>query len=107
MTLTEALAMGKPVVYMVGTPAHCQFATCGPGLEFLIDLAGRYPDVTFVHAEVYSDPEGTEVAPAVDAIGLDYEPVIWVTDAAGVVRQRIDIVWDETDLEGLLASSLS
>jgi hypothetical protein len=106
VTLTDALARNKPVVYMIGTPAHCQFATCGPGLEFLIDVAASYPDVTFVHAEVYSDPEGTTVAPAVDAIGLDYEPVIWVTDASGIVRQRIDIVWDETDLVALLGSAL-
>ncbi|MGD9997989.1 MAG: hypothetical protein AB7L17_02335 [Ilumatobacteraceae bacterium] len=106
ITLTEALALGKPVVYMVGTPAHCQFATCGPGLEFLIDVAKSHPDVTFVHAEVYSDPEGTTVAPAVDAIGLDYEPVMWVTDAGGVVQRRIDIVWDESDLVTLLKSAL-
>jgi hypothetical protein len=63
--------------------------------------------VAFVHAEVYSDPAGTAVAPAVNAIGLDYEPVIWVTDAAGVVTQRIDIVWDADDLNELLAASLS
>jgi hypothetical protein len=63
--------------------------------------------VTFVHAEVYSDPEGTTVAPAVDALDLDYEPVIWVTDAGGVVRQRIDIVWDEADLTQLLKTSLA
>jgi hypothetical protein len=106
VTLSEALTAGKPVVYMIGTPAHCQFATCGPGLEFLIDVSTSYPDVTFVHAEVYSDPEGTTVAPAVDAIGLDYEPVIWVTDASGIVQQRIDIVWDETDLVAMLQSSL-
>jgi hypothetical protein len=107
VTLTDALAAGTPVVYMVGTPAHCQFATCGPGLEFLIDAAASYPGVTFVHAEVYSDPEGTTVAPAVDALDLDYEPVIWVTDASGVVRQRIDIVWDEADLTQLLKTSLA
>jgi hypothetical protein len=107
ITLTDALATGKQVVYMIGTPAHCRFATCGPGLEFLIDAAQTYTDVAFVHAEVYSDPAGTAVAPAVNAIGLDYEPVIWITDAAGVVTQRIDIVWDADDLNELLAASLS
>jgi hypothetical protein len=107
VTLTDALAMGKQVVYMIGTPAHCQFATCGPGLEFLIDAAKTYPDVAFVHAEVYSDPAGTAVAPAVDAIGLDYEPVIWITDATGVVTKRIDIVWDADDLNELLSTALA
>jgi hypothetical protein len=107
VTLSDAHASGKQVVYMIGTPAHCQFATCGPGLEFLIDAAKTYPDVTFVHAEVYSDPAGTSVAPAVGAIGLDFEPVIWIADATGVVTQRIDIVWDADDLNELLTAALS
>ncbi|MEI8240862.1 MAG: hypothetical protein WCI22_15725, partial [Actinomycetota bacterium] len=33
VTLTDALKQGKPVIYMVGTPAHCQTGTCAPGLE--------------------------------------------------------------------------
>lgn len=107
VSLTEALALGKPVVYMVGTPAHCEFATCGPGLEFLIDESKQYAAAaTFVHAEVYADPAATEVAPAVTALTLDYEPLIWVTDAAGMVVERIDIVWDAKELSAILASVL-
>ncbi|MEP4650166.1 MAG: hypothetical protein ABJ314_08280, partial [Ilumatobacter sp.] len=30
VTVTDALAIGKPVVYLIGTPAFCQTATCGP-----------------------------------------------------------------------------
>lgn len=108
VTLTDALSAGLPVVYMIGTPAHCQFATCGPGLEFLMELAPTYAGrATFVHAEVYADPAGTEVAPAVGAARLDYEPVIWVTDAAGTITRRIDIIWDQDELAGMLADSLA
>jgi hypothetical protein len=108
VTLTEALTTGKPVVYIVGTPAHCSTGTCAPGLEFLIESAATYgADVTFVHAEVYADPEGTMVAPAVEALALDYEPVIWVADATGTVTSRIDIVWDAAELETLLAAALA
>ena len=108
ITLTDALALGRPVVYIIGTPAHCQTATCGPGLEFLIQASKQYADIaTFVHAEVYADPEGTEVAPAVTEYTLDYEPVIWITDATGTVVRRIDIVWDADDLGQMLAESLS
>jgi hypothetical protein len=107
LTLTEALALGKPVVYLIGTPAHCQTATCGPGLEFLIDASKRFGDaVTFVHAEVYADPEATEAAPAVLEYTLDYEPVMWITDASGMVTRRIDIVWDADDLDEMLNASL-
>jgi Ca2+-binding RTX toxin-like protein len=107
VTLTEALAAGKPVVYIIGTPAHCATATCGPGLDFLMAAAEQYGDVaTFVHAEVYADPEATEVAPAVTAYTLDYEPVVWITDAEGTVVRRIDIVWDADELGEMLAASL-
>jgi hypothetical protein len=108
VTLSDALAAGKPVVYLVGTPAHCVTATCGPGLDFLIEVAKAYDGVaTFVHAEVYADPEATTVAPAVTASGLDYEPAIFVTDATGTIVRRIDIVWDQAELTELLADALS
>jgi hypothetical protein len=95
-------------VYLVGTPAHCVTATCGPGLDFLIEVAKAYDGVaTFVHAEVYADPEATTVAPAVTASGLDYEPAIFVTDATGAIVRRIDIVWDQAELTELLADALS
>jgi hypothetical protein len=108
VSLTEALASGKPVVYLIGTPAHCQTATCGPGLDFLIDIARELGDAAvFVHAEVYADADATEIAPAVTAYALDYEPVIWVTDATGTVVRRIDIVWDQDELREMLTASLS
>lgn len=106
VTLNEALASGKPVIYMIGTPAHCQFATCGPGLEFLIAASPTYTDqLTIVHAEVYADPAATTVAPAIDALTLQYEPVMFFTDAAGTVVNRVDIVWDRADLDELLAAT--
>ena len=108
VTLTEALALGKPVVYLVGTPAHCQTATCGPGLDYLIDASKQYASVaTFVHAEVFADQAGTEVAPAVTALSLDYEPVIWITDADGTVARRVDIVWDSDEISAILAEVLA
>ncbi len=58
-----------------------------------------------MHAEVYSDPEGTIVAPAVNALTLAYEPVMFFTDAAGVLTDRVDIVWDAADLKDLLAAA--
>ena len=108
MTLTAALASGKPVVYIIGTPAHCQTATCAPGLEYLVEVAPEYRDrAVFVHAEVYADTAATQVAPAVTASGLDYEPAIFVTDKTGTIVERIDIIWDAPDLSALLATALS
>ena len=108
VSLAEALAAGKPVVYLVGTPAHCSTGTCAPGLEFLIEAAKAYADTAvFVHAEVFADQAGTKVAPAVTALGLTYEPVIWIADATGTVQRRIDVVWDLDELSAVLADTLS
>ncbi|MEZ5260879.1 MAG: hypothetical protein R2755_03675 [Acidimicrobiales bacterium] len=98
MTLTEALATGRPVAYLVGTPAHCQTGICGPVLDLLVDQAGDFGAVQFVHAEVYADDAATVVAPAVDALGLDYEPLLFLVGADGVVRHRLDVIYDDVEL---------
>ena len=60
-----------------------------------------------MHAEVFADQAGTKVAPAVTALGLTYEPVIWIADATGTVQRRIDVVWDLDELSAVLADTLS
>ena len=40
-----------------------------------------------VHADVYSDDAGTTVAPAVDALGLEYEPVLYLVQATAIVER--------------------
>ncbi|MBU3688838.1 MAG: hypothetical protein B7C54_01175 [Acidimicrobiales bacterium mtb01] len=104
ITLTEALASGKPVVYMVGTPAHCQTGVCGPVLEQMIALADELGDsAVFVHADVYADDAATVVAPAVEAAMLTFEPVVWITDGTGTIVERLDAVWDANEIREALS----
>ena len=104
MTLTDALGIGKPVVYLVGTPAHCQTGVCGPVLDQLVPLAEELGDsVVFVHADVYADRAATVVAPAVEAAMLTFEPVLFVTDAQGVVVERLDAIWDVNEVREALS----
>ena len=67
-------------------------------MESIIEVQPEFGDSSrFVHAEVYTDNTATTMAPAVEsleAIGLFYEPVLFITDAAGVVLERIDAVWN-------------
>jgi hypothetical protein len=107
MTLTQALASGKPVAYMIGTPAHCQTGTCAPALEFLVKSHERLGDaVAMVHADVYADDAATTIAPAVEALGLEYEPVLYLVEA-NVVADRIDVIWDQSELDERLDAFLS
>lgn len=106
VTLTEALAAGTPVVYLIGTPAHCQTGTCGPVLEDLIALGEQVGDAAvFVHADVYTDDTATTVAPAVRAYQMEYEPALWVAGADGVIVARLDSVWARREVEAALAAA--
>jgi hypothetical protein len=103
VTLTEALAAGRPVAYYVGTPAFCSTGSCGPALESLIEVQDEFADsFTFVHAEVYTDLTATEVTQAVEDVGMYYEPALFVTDADGTVVERLDAVWDTSELVEVL-----
>ncbi|CAB4549174.1 unannotated protein [freshwater metagenome] len=105
ITLTEALASGKPVVYMIGTPAYCKTGTCAPGLDALIDVASSVGDrAAFVHADVYTDRTTTVVAPAVTAYSLDFEPVLYIANAQGVLVNRLDAVFDVDEIRDALAA---
>ena len=99
VTLTNALLSGKPVAYLVGTPAFCQTGTCAPALESMIAVQDRFGEsFTWVHAEVYTDNTATTPAPAVEAANLTFEPALFVIATDGTVTERLDAVWDETEL---------
>ena len=104
VTLTDALRRGTPVVLLVGTPAHCSTGTCSPALDALIQVAARIGDAhTFIHAEVYQDPNATKVAPIVSALAMSYEPAVFVADENGTVTARLDAVFDEVELESAIS----
>ena len=105
ITLTDALKSGKPVAYLIGTPAHCQFGTCAPGLEFLINAGKRLGDkLAIVHAEVYTDDTATITTPAVNAYNLTFEPSLWLADRSGKIVTRLEGAWDQTELDEALNS---
>ena len=108
ITLTEALLAGKPVAYLIGTPAFCQTGTCAPALESMIDVQDRYGDsFSWIHAEVYTDNTATTPSDAVTAANLSFEPVLFVVGADGNVVERLDAVWDESELVEVLERTSS
>jgi hypothetical protein len=76
VTLTDALVAGKPVAYLVGTPAFCQTGTCAPALESMIAVQDRFGDTfTWIHAEVYTDNTATTPTDAVEAATSPSSPL--------------------------------
>lgn len=109
MSLDEALTNGRPTVAIFATPAYCQTATCGPMMQQAKEIATGYPDVNWVHVEVYQGfndegfaPDVDHLAPAVVEFGLPSEPWIFVMDESGTVEARIEGVLGSGELEAIL-----
>ena len=109
VNLKDAVGAGKPVVLLVATPAYCQTAVCGPILDTLVDLTAGRTDITVLHSEVYKDPKAVRdlndatLAPVPEAYDLRFEPVLFVTDAAGKVVARGDVIVDRGEMTEMLA----
>jgi hypothetical protein len=109
VNLRYALGQGKPIVVLLSTPAYCQTAVCGPILEMLIEEAGQRTDITVIHSEVYVNPKENidnlakaQLAPLPDVYNMEWEPALFVTDAADVLQARADVIIDRSEMAQLL-----
>lgn len=109
VSLDAALANGRKTVIIFATPAYCTSAACGPMLAQTKVMSTEYPDVDFLHIEVYGGfnepgfaPDFDHLVPAVLAFGLQTEPWVFVTDESGVVTGRFDGVLGDGEVESLL-----
>ena len=105
MSVAEAVTSGRPSVIVFATPAFCQTAICGPTMESMKTLAPQYPNVNFLHVEVFtnlSDPANLKTVPAVDEWGLPTEPWVFVVDASGVISGRFEGTATPEELAQLL-----
>jgi hypothetical protein len=97
VSLDQALAMAKPTVLLIATPAFCQTSICGPVLDVLLEAKSSVADrATFIHAEVYKQPlvETNTLSPIVQSYGIDFEPSLFLVKADGTVQRRIDVIFD-------------
>jgi hypothetical protein len=110
--LTASLSAARPVVLQISTPRYCQTAICGPVLDLLVDEVKKDPTYakTFdvIHAEVYANPEAVESiteatpAPIVAAYSMQFEPCVYIADQTGTVVDRLDLIWDRSELRAAL-----
>jgi hypothetical protein len=108
----ELLAAGRPFALLVASPAYCSTAYCGPVLETLLQVTAGHSDIDAVHVEVYANPSevggniadpGIRLAPAVEALGLGFEPSLFLVAGDGILADRIDNVFDRSELEDAIA----
>jgi hypothetical protein len=112
-TLSAEDVLGtKPMAVLFATPAFCATAYCGPVLDVLLEEMGSFPNIAFIHVEVYSNPRevngnyndpNIKVAPPLVEIGLEFEPSLYLVNKRGEIVDRIDNVYDATELRAALA----
>ena len=117
VSIDDAIAEGKPFVVVFSTPRYCTTGTCGPQLEQVSELQGRYGGrANFIHVEVYKDPHlygdgkrpgKDDIADAVREWGLPTEPWTFVVDAEGIVRAKFEAFTPAPVIEEALLEALN
>lgn len=102
MTVAEAVQSG-PSVIVFATPAWCTTQACGPLLDQVKALSSEYPELNYVHVEIYENINAASfdelmVVPSVLDWGLPSEPWVFVTDANGVVTAAFEGVAQDSEL---------
>jgi hypothetical protein len=107
LSLDEAVGNGRPTAVIFATPGFCSSQACGPMLDQLKLMSVGYPEIDFVHVEVYQDlqvepGEDLTVVDTVGAWGLSSEPWIYVVDSGGVVSSMFEGAVSDEDLRSAL-----
>jgi hypothetical protein len=107
ITLRDALTKGTPVAFLVATPQFCQTAICGPVLDVFLNVRPEFPQVTFLHSEVYpsvaaAQPGAQQTVEAITTYNLFFEPWLLLARPDGSVHRRLDVIFDEVELRDAL-----
>ncbi|MGZ8754443.1 MAG: TlpA family protein disulfide reductase [Acidimicrobiia bacterium] len=109
LSLEEALGSGTPTVVVFATPAFCETATCGPMLDTVKEVSSDYPDINFIHVEVYENLDATGgedlvLVPAVEEWRLPSEPWTFLVDGDGIIAARFEGTVDTEELADVLGA---
>ena len=115
LTVSEALAEGRPFVVVFASPAFCTNAVCGPQVEVASTLREKYGDqAEFIHVDLYDNPHEIKgdlslavVSPLLKEWGLVSQEWTFVMDADGAVAARFENFVPEAELEEALQTILS
>jgi hypothetical protein len=107
MSIADAVTSGRASVIVFATPKFCQTAICGPTLDHILEIKPSFPDVNFLHVEVFTnldDPANIATVPAVEEWGIPTEPWVFVVDADGIVVARFEGVVDAAEIAEALGT---
>ena len=110
-SVDAALAAKEPFALIFATPKFCLTAQCGPTLDRIKPFVTRYPTVRFINVEPYKlKLEGGTLQADLGANGqlqpvattlewrLINEPVVYVVDREGIVRNVFELIFGDEEL---------
>jgi hypothetical protein len=91
LTVADALALKRPALLLFATPGFCVSATCGPDLETVQSLEPEFRGrMSFLHLEIYSDPQTQTPSLAVNEWRLPSEPWVFLVDRDGKIADKLE-----------------
>jgi hypothetical protein len=113
ITITDALAAGRPIVVAFATPAFCTSRTCSPVMDTVMDpLYEKYQDrATFIHVEPlllkeFREGKGRIHVQAAKDWGIETEPWMFVIDRQGMLAGKFEGIIAMDEVEDILAQAL-
>ncbi len=90
-SVAESLNAHKPFVVTFATPKFCTSRTCGPVVDIVRQVAGEFPEIRFIHVEIYAgnDPQNGENR-WVREWNLPSEPWVFLVGADGLVKAKFE-----------------
>jgi hypothetical protein len=105
-SIDEAVDSGKPFVVTFATPKFCSSAVCAPTLDIVKKASKDWPQMEFIHVEVYKnldDPGNLKPVDAVLEWKLPSEPWVFVVDGDGEVAAKFEGTLSPDELAEALA----
>jgi hypothetical protein len=115
VSIADAIDKSEPLLVTFATPAYCRTATCGPQMNIVKALKGKYADrMNIIHVEIYDNPaeireqgiSAARTAPTLADWGLPSEPWTFIVDSTGIVRAKYEGFVDSDELEIAIAEVL-
>lgn len=104
VSLEQALTFGRPIALLVSSPAFCQTAICGPVLDLFLEQRPAFGEsLTMMHIEVYTDDTAKTTTDTVEALGLTWEPSLFLAAPDGTLSERLDYIFDADELADALS----
>ena len=107
LSIAQAIELKKPVVVSFTTPGFCATQYCAPQLQATQALQAKMGDrASFVHVEIFKDPNTRTVWETVTEWKLATEPWTFLIDRAGLVTDKFEGPAPADELEAALSRLL-